>query len=131
LIVLDASVLIEWLLATPRWEQVEARIVSSGESWHAPHLVDLEVVQVLRRFVSAGLIRTDRALEALSDLRDAPLIRYPHERFLHRVWELRNNLTAYDAVYVALAEALEAPLVTCDGKLASASGHHARVEVIE
>ena len=71
-----------------------------------------------------------RGREALDDLRDLPLIRYPHDFVLSRIWELRHNLTAYDATYVALAEALEVPLVTCDRSIAVAPGHHARVEVI-
>ena len=97
---------------------------------HAPHLLDVEVTQVLRRHAAQGAIAASRAEEALQDLLDLRLRRYPHRFFLRRVWELRDNLTAYDALYVALAEALDATLLTCDGKLALAPGHHARVEVI-
>ncbi len=97
---------------------------------HSPHLLDVEVTQVLRRHVARGVISASRAEEALQDLLDLQVTRYPHGLFLWRVWELRNNLTAYDAVYVALAEALDAMLLTCDGKLASAHGHHANVQVI-
>ena len=71
-----------------------------------------------------------RAEEALEDLHDMPLRRYPHDFLIPRVWELRATLTAYDAIYVALAEVLDAPLLTCDGKMASASGHSAKVEVV-
>ena len=130
MIVLDASAAIEWLLQTPAGARVEARIFSQSVGLHAPHLLDLEVAQVLRRFVAGGLIRARRGHEALQDLMDLSLTRYSHDFLLPRVWELRDNLTAYDAAYVALAEVLKAPLITCDGKIASAHGHHARVEVM-
>src|SRR5439155_1478000 len=81
---------------------------------HAPHLVDLEVAQVLRRYTASGEMDAQRGLQALEDLGDLPLVRYPHDLFLSRIWDLRDNLTAYDAAYVALAEALAAPLVTRD-----------------
>ena len=77
-----------------------------------------------------GEIDRDRGAAALADLADLPVRRYPHDILLPRVWELRNNLTAYDAVYVALAEALDAPLLTRDKRLAAAAGHHARVELV-
>ncbi len=130
MIVLDASAVIEMLLRTPIGDQVEARITLRRESLHAPHLIDLEVAQVLRRFVVAGAIAPARGEEAIEDLRDLALVRYPHEMLLERVWQLRDNFTAYDAAYVALAEELEAPLLTCDRKLASSSRPRARVEVI-
>jgi predicted nucleic acid-binding protein len=129
-IVLDASALVEWLRQTPTGARVEARISAEPMDLHAPHVIDVEVVQVLRRHVRARLMTDSRAEEALEDLADLVLVRHPHDGFVWRIWELRRNLTAYDAVYVALAEALDAPLVTCDGKVASAPGHHARVEVI-
>lgn len=97
---------------------------------HTPHLLDIEVAQVLRRYAMAGEIDRQRGAAALTDLADLPLRRYPHDILLPRVWELRNNLTAYDAVYVALAEALDAPLLTRDKRLAAAAGHHARVELV-
>ena len=130
MIVLDASAAFEWLLETPTGARVEARIFSHAESLHAPHLIDIEIAQVLRRYTAARAITALRAREALQDMIDLSLVRYPHDVFLPRVWELRSNLTAYDAAYVALAELLGAPLITCDRKLASASLHHARVEVI-
>jgi predicted nucleic acid-binding protein len=129
-IVLDASAAIEWLLQTAVGARVEERIFSHAATLHAPHLLDIEVAQVLRRYVRAGIITPSRGQEALEDLFDLSLTRYPHDVLLGRVWDLRNNLTAYDAAYVALAEALDAPLVTCDGKIASAAGHRARVEVV-
>jgi predicted nucleic acid-binding protein len=129
MIVLDASAALEWLLQTDAGLRVDARI-SAGETLHAPHLLDIEVAQVLRRFVLAGAVRPPRAAEALEDLMDLAVVRYPHDVFRWRVWALRDNLTAYDAAYVALAEALDATLVTCDARLAEAPGHHARVEVL-
>lgn len=130
MIVLDASAVLEWLLQTPAGHRVEERIVSRHESLHAPHLLDIEFAQALRRYVVAGIIGPARAQEALQDLLDLPLNRYPHELFLWRIWKLRHNLTACDAAYVALAEALGARLITCDRKIASAPGHHTRVEVV-
>ena len=97
---------------------------------HAPHLLDVEVTQAFRRYVAGGTMSTSRAQEALKDLMDLRIRRYPHVLFLPRIWELRDNLTAYDALYVALAEVLNATLVTCDGKLALAPGNFARVEAI-
>ncbi len=95
-----------------------------------PHLIDLEVAQVLRRYLQSRELTSERGLQVLRDLVDFPLTRYPHDLFLPRIWELRHNLTAYDAAYVALAEALDAPLVTRDRSLASSAGHQARVELM-
>ncbi len=130
MIVIDASAVLELLLATSAGAQIEERVFSTAETLYAPHLLDLEVVQVLRRYSSAGDMTPQRAQEALNDLADLPLNRYPHDVFLFRIWELRHTLTAYDAAYLALAEALAAPLVTCDARLASAPGHRVRVELL-
>jgi predicted nucleic acid-binding protein len=129
-IVADASAMIEWLLQTRTGGRVQERILSTVEEVHAPHVLDLEVAQVLRRYVAAGVISPTVSQEALRDLMDLGILRHSHDLFLWRIWELRNNLTAYDAAYVALAEALDSPLVTCDRKLAAASGHRARIELI-
>jgi predicted nucleic acid-binding protein len=129
-IVLDASAAIEWLLQSPTGIKIDKRIFSRSESLHAPHLLDIEVTQVLRRYVREKMITTQRGQEALEDLAGLPLDRYPHDFLLPRVWDLRATLTAYDAVYVALAELLDAPLLTCDRKIASAPGHSANIEVI-
>ncbi len=131
--VLDASAALEWLLQTSRGAAVEARIFTKrGDSFrlHAPHLLDVEVAQVLRKHVVKGVVSDARAHAALQDFLHMPLLRYPHDVLLPRAWELRKNLTAYDAIYVALAEALELPLLTCDGHIAGAPGHRARVDVI-
>lgn len=115
--------------AAPPAGGVEARVLTPEESLHVPHLIDLEVLQILRRYVLHEELEADRALEALQDFADLPLERYPHESFAQRIWELRHNLTAYDGAYVALAEVLGAPLLTADGPLARSSGHRARMEV--
>lgn len=92
--------------------------------------MDLEITQVLRRFTQKGAISDARAQEALRDLRDLPMTRYPHHVLLDRVWDLRHNLTAYDAAYVALAEALDASLVTRDARLAAGFRRVVRVELL-
>jgi predicted nucleic acid-binding protein len=129
-IVLDASAVLEVVLATPAAPAILNRLVAVGETLHAPHLIDLEVLQVLRRYCATGEVSPVRAAEALADYLDFPMVRYPHDVLAVRIWELRENLTAYDAAYVALAEALSAPLVTRDRKLATAPGHRALIEVV-
>ena len=130
MIVVDASALLEALLRTPAAKAVEKLLFDPRQTLHAPHLLDIEVAQVIRRYSAKGEIDSERGRAALTDLADLPLHRYPHDFLLPRVWDLRNNLTAYDAVYVALAEALDAPLLTRDQRLAAAAGHHARVELV-
>jgi predicted nucleic acid-binding protein len=129
-IVLDASAVLEVLLRTPAAAAVERYLFDPDQSLHAPHLIDVEVAQVLRRYANAGNLDPERGRAALADFTGLPLHRYPHEFLLERAWELRANLTAYDAVYIALAEALDAPLLTRDERLRNASGHHARVELV-
>ena len=129
MIVLDASATVEWLLQTSAGLQIEQRVYSRNESLHAPHLLDVEVAHVLRRFVAAGRISTIRGDEALHDLFALRISRYPHDVFLTRIWQLRHNLSAYDACYVSLAEDLRAPLVTRDARLSTAPGHQATIEV--
>ena len=128
MIVIDASAILEVLLRTGRASKIEARIFRRGQTLHAPHLLDLEVAQVLRRYAGRDMSE-DRAHLAIQDFLDIPIVRYPHDLFLPRIWELRKVLTAYDAAYVALAESLGAHLLTCDSRLASSHGHSARIDL--
>jgi predicted nucleic acid-binding protein len=130
-IVVDASALLQLLLQTSLGTRVEARLFRDGDGLHAPHLLDVEVVRGLRRLVRTGEVASGRAAEAIADLSDFDLHRHAHVDLLARAWKLRDNVSAYDAIYVALAEAIEATIVTCDGPLAKAPGHHARIEVID
>lgn len=127
MIVVDASAMLEVLLNTGAGSKVAERLFVTGETLHAPHLLDLEVTQVLRRYARSGALTAERGLQALEDLLDLPLARYPHDILLPRIWELRHSVTAYDAAYLALAEALGVPLVTRDAALASGRAHRARV----
>lgn len=129
MIVLDASATIDWLLLTPEGQRIEQRIYSVNESLHAPHLLDLEVTQILRRFAGQGTISANRADQAIQDLLALRLIRYPHFMLLPRIWQLRQNFSAYDASYIGLAESLPAPLITRDKRLAAAPGHAALIEL--
>ena len=130
MIVVDASAILEWLLQTPLGARVEVRLFRDGDELHAPHLLDVEIVQGLRRLVRTGEVSALRAAEAIADLTDFDVHRHAHSDLLARAWKLRDNITAYDAMYVALAEAIDAPIVTCDAPLARAPGHRARIEVI-
>ena len=129
MIVLDASAAVDWLLQTSAGQRIENRIYSRNETLHAPHLLDLEVTQVLRRLALQAVVSVHRANEAVRDLLDLRITRYPHLLLLPRIWQLRHNVSAYDAAYIVLAEKLAAPLVTRDGRLASASGSGATVEL--
>ena len=131
MIVVDASALLEFLLQTSIGVRVEERIFRDADELHAPHVVDVEVVQGLRRLVRMGEVSSGRADEAIVDLADLDLHRHPHVDLLGRAWKLRDNVSAYDAMYVALAEALEATVVTCDRALAKAPGRGTRIEVID
>jgi predicted nucleic acid-binding protein len=130
-IVVDASALLEFLLQTPLGRRVETRLFRDEDELHAPHLADVEVTQALRRLVRAGEVSPGRATEAIADLADLDLFRHSHFDLLGRAWQLRENITAYDAMYVALAEALDASIVTCDVPLANAPGHRAHIEAIK
>jgi predicted nucleic acid-binding protein len=127
MIVIDSSALIEFLLATPRGLHVAARITGPGETLHAPHLIDLELLSTMRKLERQGLRTATARLFLLCP--SVAIVRYPHVPLWTRVWRLRSNLTTYDASYVALAESLPAPLVTCDARIAAAPGHSANVEV--
>lgn len=130
MIVVDASTVVDLLLGTTVAPRLADRILVPGVSLHAPQLLDVEVLQAVRRYTLAGEISARRGGEALTDLLDLPIHRHPHDFLLPRIWDLRRSVTAYDAAYVALAEALDAPLLTRDGKLARSHGHRARIELV-
>jgi predicted nucleic acid-binding protein len=129
-IVVDASAVLEVLLRTPAAASIEDRILDPTESLHAPHLIDLEVAQVLRQYAQRKEISAARAERSLELFAQFPITRHSHEPLLERIWRLRENLTAYDAAYVALAEGLGAALVTRDEQIARARGHKAWVELL-
>lgn len=130
MIVLDASAAVEWLLGRPSGVRVAERLADPDETIHAPHLLAVEVAQVVRRYVHSGAVTAQRGSEAITDLADLDLVSHDHALLLPRIWELRDAVTAYDAAYLALAELLDAPLVTLDARLARSHGHAAHVEVI-
>jgi predicted nucleic acid-binding protein len=129
-IVIDASALVEVLLHSPQARAIEARFLNVPAEIKAPYLIDIEVAHAVRRLTALGRVGEREGGDALANLARFPLVRYPHEMLLPRIWGLRHSLTAYDATYVALAEALNAPLVTRDRRLAAATGHRAMIEVI-
>ena len=126
MIVLDSSAAIDYLLALP-----SGRFVAEQLEQHrlavAPHLLDAEVVSGLRRGVSAGFVTETRAIVALAHLAALRIVRFPHLRYVPRVWELRHTVTASDAFFVALAEESGFPLVTTDLRLSRAHGHRAEI----
>jgi predicted nucleic acid-binding protein len=128
-LVLDTSAVLNALVARPRIPGLEERLAEDGDL-HGPHLIDTELLHALRRMTISGEISDERAADARSDFGELALVRYPHEPLGDRVWELRHNLTVYDATFVALAELLAVPLITCDARLASAPGHKARIELL-
>ena len=128
--VLDASGAVEFLLHTSSGERLAARLADEAEVIHVPHLIDLEIAQVLRRYALQGTLDERSAATALSRWRRLDVERYSHEPLLERVWALRANVSAYDAVYLALAEALSTILVTGDRKLLGAPGVNAAIEII-
>jgi predicted nucleic acid-binding protein len=130
MIVVDASVLVDVLLRVPGVEALDARLFDRNESLHAPHLIDVEVAHVLRRYALRGELSEARGRSALALLQRFPVTRHAHDVLLQRVWMLRHGLSAYDATYVALAEGLDATLYTRDVPLSKCTGHIARVELV-
>ncbi len=129
MIVVDASAIVAALAGQPTVPGLAVRL-TSADGLHAPHLIDLEVAHALGRLARRAIITEGRARDAVLDMAELNITRYPHDAFLERIWDLRHGVTAYDAAYIALAEALEAPLVTCDARLTRSTGHSARVELL-
>jgi predicted nucleic acid-binding protein len=133
MLVVDASAVVDLLLVRPVAASVERHMEAHAYDLHAPHLIDPEVLSALRRTVVAGDAPTDRASAAVADLLDLPIERYPHDGLVPRIWELRQNFSAYDATYVALAGALTGegvPLLTTDARLARAMQEQGDAQVI-
>jgi predicted nucleic acid-binding protein len=126
-LVIDTSAALAALIGRPPSASLVGRLAADGDL-HAPHLIDVEALHALRRLVRRGALTGERAAAARDDLRDLTIVRYPHVALLDRMWELRDNLTAYDAAFVTLSEVLDVPLVTTDARLAAVTGHGATVE---
>jgi predicted nucleic acid-binding protein len=127
-LVVDTSAVAAALVGRPPNPSLVNRLRADGDL-HAPHLLDVELLHALRGLVLAGHLSEERAADVRADFADLTVVRYGHEALADRAWALRHNLTAYDATFVALAEALNVPLVTCDARLASAPGSSAVVEL--
>lgn len=130
MIVLDASAAILWIVNAAEAPVIAQRVDEAGGELHAPHLIDVEVTNALRRYVRLRELTATRAAEALRDFQDLLLVRHGHDVLLPRIWRLGATHSAYDAAYIALAEALRAPLLTADARLARSHGHDARVELV-
>lgn len=130
MIVLDASLVVDFLMFAGRDRKLSKLFISQAGETFAPEILDLEVTQTLRRWTQRRALSPERASACIEILIDLPINRQPHRPFVSRIWQLRHSLTAYDAAYVALAEGLRAPLFTRDRKIAAASGHKARIELI-
>ena len=128
MLVVDTSAVVAALVGRPPDRRLVDRLGRDGDL-HAPHLLDVELLHALRRLVCTGRLTQERADDTRADFAELAMVRYGHQSLADRVWDLRDGLTAYDATFVALAEALEVPLVTCDARLARAPGHHATVEL--
>ena len=127
MIVVDASAVVE-VVAYRRIDGLPERLKRGG-TLHAPHLIDVEVTHAVRGLVARGELSTDGAFLARRNAAEMSMTLYPHALLLERAWQLRDALSTYDAVYVALAELLPAPLITCDARLAAAHGHDAEIEL--
>lgn len=127
MIVVDTSAIIDILIGTPDARLV--RRVEAEATLHAPHLIDIEALSTLRRLVTLGELTVDQASQMRVHFSELSVRRYPHHHLSERIWQLGDNLTPYDATFVALSEALEVPLITCDAGLAAAQRHSARIEL--
>jgi predicted nucleic acid-binding protein len=127
-LVVDTSAALAALVAGEPPAGLVERLAGDGDL-HAPHLIDIEILHALRRMTITGELSAERAADARTDFADLALTRYPHHPLGDRIWELRHNLSAYDATFVALAEVLDATLITCDARLAAAPGNPAEVQL--
>ena len=130
MIVVDASAMVALLLRTAAAPAIEARLFDRRQTLHAPELIDVEVGQVLRRYTISGQLDAGRGEAAVTDLSEFPMRRHSHGVLMQRVWALRSNLSAYDAIYLALAESLDAALLTDDRRLATAARQHSSVKLL-
>lgn len=128
MLVVDTSAVLAAIIAERSDSDLSRRLAGDGDL-HAPHLIDVELLHALRRLVFAGALSEDRAADARTDLAELAIVRYGHEGLADRAWALRANLTAYDAMFVVLAEMLDVALITCDAGLGAAPGTTAAVEV--
>ena len=128
MLVVDSSAVLAALVVRQSPRGLVRRLAEDGDL-HAPHLIDIEVLHALRRLNARRELSDDRAADAHRDFGELAMVRYPHAGQSDRIWELRHNLTAYDAAFIALAEALGVPLITCDRRLSMATGHSAHVEL--
>lgn len=128
MLIVDASCLYEVITATPRSEAIRARLAADQDQ-AAPHVIDVEILSVVRRHQIAGRLDATAAAQAIDDLRDWPGERFGHRGLIRRAWELRHDVRSWDAFYVALAEALDGTLLTVDHRLARAAGPRCRIEV--
>lgn len=125
--VIDASALVDLFVGTDPDRQLRARAMTGDNG--SPELLDIEAAQTIRRLVRRGELTLDDGTAAVRQVQDAPITRVSHRALLSRIWELRDMITAYDAAYIALAEQLDVPLLTCDSRLGRAHGHGAEVVV--
>ena len=129
MIIVDTSAIVETLAGSAPDAALVHRLAT--DDLHAPHLLDVEVLHTLRVLITRRAATADKIEAARHAFEHLALTRYPHTPLRTRIWELRNNLSAYDATFVALAEELSAPLVTTDGRIAEATGLRATVEVYD
>jgi predicted nucleic acid-binding protein len=127
MLVVDTSAVVHALMHRPADPRLLDRL--ADDELGAPHVIDLEVLHVLRRHVRLGTITADQAADTRRDFAAMPILRYAHSGMADRIWDLRDNLTAYDAAYVALAGTVDCPLITSDARMAKSSGHLAHIEV--
>ena len=129
LIVVDSSLAIELFLPTSLGERIADSVFD--EERHVPHLIDVEFASALRRLTRLGGLDGNAAQRALDNFRDWASVRHGHGDLLPRIWQLRDSVSSYDAAYVALAELLGAPLLTCDAKLSRTHGHRAKIVLLK